>query len=286
LAAINSPAENRILKDLQEQGVVMPGGTRVKLPAPILADGISAEAQRAAIMKVAEPKHSWDDFINESRMAPYALEMESIPVSGSPTPARAIHVAFIAYGDWKTVNSQTFLSGLTRRANTKSKEGELSRSAVLSDTELTKRNVHPQHNPNQEDVYFAGTGQLFDRVQLSATWHGMLTRGPESAVLAARIDPRFTNDQEYPNRWRPLSLDDAGNLQVGPAQPYENAAFYGKVTRLAQPAGAMLFEYHIIFDEPEGWFGGANLLRSKLPLVLQDQIRSFRKRLATASDGK
>jgi hypothetical protein len=287
LLAITSPVEdNRILNDLQDQGVAMPGGARVKLPPPILADSLGAEAQRAAITRLAEPNYSWEDFTNESRMAPYTLKMESIPVANSPTPARTIHIAFIAYGDWKTINSQTFLAGLARGADTKSKEGELSRSAVLSDMELAKRGIHSQHDPNHEDVYFAAAGQLFDRVQLGTTWHGMLTRGPDSAVLAARIDPRFTHDAEYPNQWRPLSLDDAGNLQTGPAQPYHSAAFYGKVTRLAEPADAMLFEYHIVFDEPEGWFGGANLLRSKLPLVLQDQIRSFRKKLATASGGK
>jgi hypothetical protein len=39
----------------------------------------------------------------------------------------------------------------------------------------------------------------------------------------------------------------------------------------------------MIFDEPNGWFGGANLLRSKLPLVIQDEVRNFRRRLAAAS---
>ena len=51
-------------------------------------------------------------------------------------------------------------------------------------------------------------------------------------------------------------------------------------------SGAVLVEYHLVFEEPQGWFGGSNLLRSKLPLVCQDGVRKFRRRMATplASD--
>ena len=36
----------------------------------------------------------------------------------------------------------------------------------------------------------------------------------------------------------------------------------------------------ILFDEPVGWFNGANLLRSKLPIVVQEGVRKFRPQLA------
>ena len=48
----------------------------------------------------------------------------------------------------------------------------------------------------------------------------------------------------------------------------------------------MFIECHMIFDEPRGWFGGANLLRSKLPLAVQEEVRNFRRRLSAASQGK
>ena len=37
---------------------------------------------------------------------------------------------------------------------------------------------------------------------------------------------------------------------------------------------------HAVFDEPAGWFNGANLFRSKLPILLQDKVRSVRRRLS------
>ncbi len=51
------------------------------------------------------------------------------------------------------------------------------------------------------------------------------------------------------------------------------------VTRLARPEGALFFEMHVVIHEPEAWFGGPNLLRSKMPLVIQENVRNLRRRL-------
>jgi hypothetical protein len=80
-----------------------------------------------------------------------------------------------------------------------------------------------------------------------------------------------------------MTRTETGPLQLGSPSPYTAAGFYLKVTRLIEPAGAALIEYHMVFDEPNGWFGGANLLRSKLPLVIQEEVRNFRRRLIAAS---
>ena len=99
---------------------------------------------------------------------------------------------------------------------------------------------------------------------------------------AGRIDPRFDKDASLTNQWQSLGRDSLGQLKAGPPQPYRAAGWYLKVTRLHEPAGANLVEYHVAFDEPHTWFDGANLLRSKLPLVAQDAIRRFRRKAAEA----
>jgi hypothetical protein len=109
------------------------------------------------------------------------------------------------------------------------------------------------------------------------------TRSAESIILAAAIDPRFADDKEFPNRWWPMTRDDAGHSQQGPPQPYRAAGWYYKATELHEPAGAIFIEYHILYDEPRGWFDGANLLCSKLPLLVQEGVRKFRRQLAQES---
>ncbi len=81
-----------------------------------------------------------------------------------------------------------------------------------------------------------------------------------------------------------MKRDELGKPQVGQPQPYSGAGFYAKVTRLKEPEGALFVEYHQVFQEPKAWFGGANLLRSKLPLLAQDSVRDFRRKVMTKSD--
>ena len=73
---------------------------------------------------------------------------------------------------------------------------------------------------------------------------------------------------------------------MGPPQPYGGAGMYLKITKLHEPAGALFVEQHIVFAEPTGWFDGANLLRSKLPLVVQSNVRDMRREWMKWAPGK
>ncbi len=118
---------------------------------------------------------------------------------------------------------------------------------------------------------------------MSATQRSLVTRYPARVLLAQQIDPRFNQDATYPNQWRPISFKPEGKMELGSPHPYVQAASWGQAVALAEPAGAILFEFHMLLEEPEAWFGGVNLLSSKLPLAARDQIRSFRRRLAVHS---
>ena len=74
-----------------------------------------------------------------------------------------------------------------------------------------------------------------------------------------------------------------GAQQLGDPHPYSGFGGYIKVSELVEPAGALLIEMHFVFDEPEGWFGGKNLLRTKLPLAVQENVRKFRGELKKAT---
>ena len=54
---------------------------------------------------------------------------------------------------------------------------------------------------------------------------------------------------------------------------------YAKISRLKEPEGALLVEFHAAFSEPEAWFQGAPILRSKFAPIAQDQIRKLRREL-------
>jgi hypothetical protein len=101
-----------------------------------------------------------------------------------------------------------------------------------------------------------------------------------------KLDPRFAADGEFPNRWRSIDrlADEAEKL--GPPRPYAGFGGYVRVTELREPAGALFVELHTAFQEPAEWFDGHNVLRSKLPLVTRENVRTFRRALAREAGGR
>ena len=122
---------------------------------------------------------------------------------------------------------------------------------------------------------------LLGKVHLRATVRVVWTKTTQSVLVAAEVDPRFLGDPEFPNQWQPI-VGKGDARKLGQAKPWGGGGFYLKITKLVEPTGALFVEQHVIFAEPTGWFDGANLLRSKLPLVVQNSVRVTRQEWAKA----
>jgi hypothetical protein len=275
--AAGDESANPVFRDLREQGVAVGAGIKVPLPAPTMADGLDAKAQQAVLKAVAGEDYSLDELLRNSVVAPHILKLRDINPSDPAAPARGVDAWFIAYADLKTVTDKDFLD---RLLNTNQKEGK---ARELTVAELEKRRLTIKAADEKHESYGHAVFTFLDRVEISATGHSTWSQTPDSVVFAAVLDPRFLNDADFPNQWRPVTRDAGGKTQLGPAHPYDGAGYYVKFTRLAEPKGALFVEAHVVFAEPVKWFEGANLLRSKLPPVVQSQVRSIRRELIKAS---
>lgn len=286
-AADPAGRENAILADMVDSGVELPEAGAVKLPPPSMPDGLDAKQQREVIAKLPGIRHSVDDLLRKSAVAPFELQKSQTAGKGkTKSSAWRVDAWFIAYGELEQVAQEDFLKRWSQLAGgesdggsgAKDENGEISRAGKLSDEEIAERKLFDP-GEHQDEYFLYSTFQMFDKVQVSATRHAMISRSDESLLVAARVDPRFEQDEKYPNQWRPMKRDELGKISVGPPQPYSGAGFYAKVTRLKQPAGALFVEYHQVFHEPQDWFRGARLLSSKIPLLAQDSVRDFRRKL-------
>ena len=181
------------------------------------------------------------------------------------TPRARLDVWFIAYGDIKTIDNQDFLQKQYRSATSETDPENGATTRLLTPADLTCRNITPAAPSGGEEVAVEFT--LLDRVRLQVTVASTRSRTDESSIAATILDRRFMKDTEFPNQWRPITRDDAGRRQFGDPQPYYGFGGYAKTTRLIDPPGALFVEYHAAFAEPPEWFGGTNLLRSKLPIL-------------------
>ena len=186
--------------------------------------------------------------------------------SDPEAPARGVDVWFVAHDD-----KFARVAGECRQGGG---EGQAAHEGGLGEAE-------DRFADGTSEVYRHVEFDFLEKVHLRATGRVVWTKTDESVLVAAEVDPRFRGDPEFPNQWQSV-IKEGGARKLGPANPWDGAGFYLKITKLAEPAGALFVEQHVIFAEPTGWFDGANLLRSKLPLVVQNNVRTMRREWAKA----
>ncbi|AWM36448.1 hypothetical protein GobsT_57480 [Gemmata obscuriglobus] len=260
--------QNPLFKRLTETGLDIGGGATAKFPAPTMADGLSGAKQKEIIKGLIGNDYSYDEFARDSLVAPQLLRIRDVKPGDPKAPARGVDVWFIAYGDFKRLQDDKFLDRLMNAG--KSSGG--GKGGPLKPEDLAKRKIEVKKGDEKREGYGTFEFDFLEKVRLTGTGHAVWSRNADSMVAAAEIDPRFAGDKEFPNQWRALGGD-----KPGPANPWGGAAMYLKITKLAEPAGAVFVEQHVIFAEPTGWFDGANLLRSKLPIAMQQNVRNMRQ---------
>ncbi len=269
--AVTHETENPLFKNLLDTGMPIGAGVKSQLPAPTLPDGLDAVKQKAAILKLIGDDYTFEDFTRKSAVAPQLVKFRDIEPSDPKAPARGVDSWFIVYGDMKAIDDEKFRDRIT---NVSRSEGK---GHTLTKEDLTKRKILVPKG-DREGFGFVEF-DLIEKVKLSVTGRAIWSRTAESAVVAAEVDPRFAGDAEFPNQWRSI-IKEGGESKLGPVQPWAGSAFYLKITQLAEPAGALFCEQHVVLVEPLGWFDGANLLRSKLPAVIQNNVRTMRREWA------
>lgn len=269
-------AANAVYSTLLKEGLTL-DGTQLDFPAPVLHDGEPAATQREALVKVAGSSARFDELARDSVTAPFLLKVHDETTKGGDLIRRG-DLFFVVHADLDGIKPDD----LTRRG-TEEKPVEAGNmrfvNHILTDEEQRARGFGGATAEGDRHEWFVhAKGQLLDRIEVEASNRVTATRSADSWVFASRTEPKFNDDKTYPNRWRPLGGKGDGNRSD--AKPYAGGGSYVKISKLAAPAGALFVEAHFAFDEPRAWFDGAPILRSKISLVAQDQIRRLRRELA------
>lgn len=271
-------ADNPIYDELTKQGI-SDGTTAEKLAPPVMASGLDAAAQRKVIDSIAEPGKGYEELVRRSVNAPFILKINE----GKGTLKR-VDAYFIVYGKLDKLLEDGFRKvGKKGPANPPKEEALKADAIPLDEKTLAARGIKTVgDNENVVHSY----APIFDRIRLYATLRSFDVRDDDAVLLAAKIDERFNKDEKYPNYWQSLTRNDAGDLKVDATKhPYSAAGAYAKATQLKEPQDAIFVEYHLVFNEPQGWFNGARLLTSKLPIAAQQNIRKLRQQLEEEAAG-
>jgi hypothetical protein len=263
--------ENALYKSLLEPGLVVGPDLRVKLPPPLMPDGLKAADQKAVITKLIGTDYEFDEFVRKSAVAPSILRIRDADTSDPKAPARGLDTYFVAYVDLKSFDDDRFLEHSLNIG-----KGDGGKAKSITKDDLVKRGIDSKALEAKKEGFAYVEFDFLEKVRLRVAGHGMATKSGESIVAAAEVDARFRRDKEFPNEWQSI-VKEGGETKLKPAQAYGGSGLYVKITKLQEPAGAVFVEQHIVYSEPQGWFDGANLLRSKLPPVMTISVRRMRE---------
>jgi hypothetical protein len=249
------------------------GGQTVNLPPPRFVDGLTAEEERAALRDVAESDRAVDEMLRDSVTAPYIIKVRDQKAAGATI--RMADIWFAAYAPLEQVDP---IRELARSDQKKVDVANMSfETRMLKNDEILSAGIKPAEYAAAKTEWLAYVhARLLDRIEFDVTNHGAVSQSPSSIVVASRTDPSFDKVESKANCWRSVTANAPGAQK----QPYSGGISYAKISRCALKPGALLVEMHVAFVEPDGWFAGAPILRSKFGVVAQDQIRTLRRELA------
>ena len=258
IAVSQPPKDNPLFKAMLDPGILIGKDIRGKLQAPNMPDGLTKEKQVEVIRRLISDDYTFEEFTRKSVVAPQLFKIKSIYPSDPKAPARSLDVWFIGHGDFKATDDVKFVERVVNAG----REGSSGKGRVLTSDELAKRKIMLTPDEEKHERYASFEGDFIEKVRIQGVGRMVWSKGPESVIVASEIDGRFVNDAEFPNQWSSI-IKEGGRVKLGAPQAYSGAGFYMKITKLIEPAGAMFFELHVGFTEPNGWFDRTPLLSAK-----------------------
>jgi hypothetical protein len=270
-------AQNIVFKEVLEKGLEF-GGQKVTLPRPRLSDGQDAQSQAAVLHELAGSTTALDHLLRDSVFSPFIMKVHDVKAKGATI--RVADVWFVVHGELKQVDFAQEASRTDQKAVDVA--NMFFETRLLKEDDLRAAAIKTARPATGENQWFAHVhSRLLDRIEFDVTNQIVASQSPESMVVASHTDPAFAKSTTLPNTWKALPRQGQTAKTDETPKPYEGGMSYAKVSRLTAKPGALLVEIHMAFIEPDGWFQGAPILRSKFSAVAQDQIRSLRRTLAS-----
>ena len=268
------PATNPVQHRLMDRGV-QAGGATVPLAKPTFPDGQDAGSSRAALRAVVGDERGEENFLRDSVTAPFVLKTRDIKAEGATI--RVADLWFAVRGRLDDIDLKQILGGAAEKT---AEAGNMRFATKIQDErQLAERNLsRPPSTSGREEWYTLTQARLLDRIKFEITDHTVATRTTDSITVASVTTPVPVGTGMPGNYWA-TSSRSGGVDAVGPPQNYAGGGSYAKITRLAADPGVLIIEGHFAFVEPDPWFDGNPILRSKIALICQDQIRQLRREI-------
>lgn len=263
----------KVMSLITDTGVLIGRDQLVSLPPPIL-DGDLGTEQRQKRLKELAGGAGWKRFSRNSAVAPVAIDLKYLKDLDGNRIGHLIHIAFVVHADLDTLQDMDMMKQMFGEVK------EIGEAEGIQSHELASEKLDVLGIERDElSSYVAVQLPLLERVLVRGVLHLQQMVDSDSINVAWHLDPRFNNDDEINNAWARIEKEIPADSNALLWLSFQGCGGYLSVYRLNEVPGASLIEVRMVLHEPSDWFHGSNRLRSKLPLMLQEIARDFRRKL-------
>ncbi len=268
--------EASLFEQMTTNGIGPIQSQNIVLPMPLLS-GLDDHAGRLEAAEPLAKRIGWERFAKDSVFAPVAIDIDAVKDSEGKRIAHSIHCAFVVHAQLDELSDQELLKSIlvSGEDEERSDSDAEEKGSELSPEVLAENNIAA---PQEGESYGQVTFPLFNRIEVSGVIRAQRIENEMSIGVAWQFDDRFTD--RHASVWRKLTKNNLGHIVVGDGVPYTGCGGYMMVQEISP--GLLLVESRMVMHEPQEWFNGSQFLRSKLPPGLQENARSFRRKLADA----
>lgn len=259
---------------LTEQGVEVADGVSVPLPAARIR--FDAEGDDQSLHELAGAAE-WDRFVEDTVTAPVTVTIEAA-AAGDMRLGHRVRTAFVLHAALEKVQAEEAVQKMLGVEN--GFKGATAKR--LTAAELAAVGIG--HDGSGREQFLFVEIPLLNRIKVRGVVRAVKRESPGGVQVAWEFDPRFADVPRWRTTWTKVEENELGERVEGEPQPYEGCGGIVTVKKL-QPAGerhvdVLVVESRMVICEPEAWFQGSNLLRSKIPLTAQEGVRLLRRKMA------
>ena len=150
--------------------------------------------------------------------------------------------------------------------------------------------IDRNHNFTTADNFICDYGQVLDLGHVEEADPDITTLTNQAAVQPDEGYLLMSRESvhRFPSGCVGIAINSTYRRMWVDSWRWDGVPFFVRAGKsLAKTVTEVMIEFknppQVVFNEPAGWFGGTNRLRSKLPPVVQSQVRRFRGELIKAS---